>query len=252
MPLKPGEVTITVGENFDPLPMGRYTVQIQDVSAVKQLNTFKGIEETRLKYTFVVLDDRMMPGKDPQGNPIEVTVRGRLLWNRFSTVMSTRSHLYKMVRAIYGRVLSKEEMEKFSPDTIVGMQVDVGTENKAGKSDPDTMFTNIISFDTTVKKLTPFTQADVPTTAPATAQTAPPITTATDPDAYMADMDKDLKQDLEVHTPAPSISPPEALPTPAAPPLQTPAIPTEDPRVTLAKAKLALAEAEAKVAKTVS
>jgi|GEM_PF-1686034 len=235
MPLQPGQVKVTTSETFDPLPMDKYTVQIQDVNAVDQFNQWKGVEETLLNYQFVVLDDKMMPATDKQGKPTEVTVRGRFIWMRIRPVVNTRSHLYKIAKAVLGRDPTKEEMDGFDPSSVIGKQVDVVTEQNVSKKDPNTVFTNIKSFGKTHKPLPPYEKQEVQTTsAPATPAKAPDIPTANDPDAYMDKLDKEMDEDAK--------EAPNPTPTPTAEAAESPA-------VKLAKAELALAKAEAEAAK---
>lgn len=124
---------------FDPLPDDKYTVQIVDVNAVEQANSFKGgAMETRLNYQFVIVDDKkeLKPG---------VSLYGRYLWKRTSLSMHEKSWLRKLARAVYGRDLSVDEQKSFDPESVIGKNVDVMTEQSPSK-DGSRVFSNIISF----------------------------------------------------------------------------------------------------------
>lgn len=125
--------------DFEPLPDDKYTVQIVDVNAVEQANSFKGgAMETRLNYQFVIVDDKkeLKPG---------TSLYGRYLWKRTSLSMHEKSWLRKLARAVYGRDLTIDEQKSFDPESIIGKNVDVMTEQSPSK-DGSRIFSNIISF----------------------------------------------------------------------------------------------------------
>jgi len=145
------KIEIKTGGDFDPVPMDRYTVLAVDVNEVTQFNQFQGKEEEVLNYQFAILDDKPMPQKE--GTDAETT-RGRFLWKRCRPALNNRSWLGKLVKAIQGRDLTKEEVATFDPESIIGQQVDVMVEQNESK-DGQKVFNNIISFSKTVKKLEP-------------------------------------------------------------------------------------------------
>jgi len=137
--------TIRVGGgNYNPISDGAYTLQIVDVSIVSGFNKFKGIDEEKLNYQFAVLDD--VQQEDGSSS------RNRYLWKRCSLSMHEKSWLYKLAKAIYGHDLSKEEMEKFDAESIVGKQVKA-LVSQSPSSDGATIYNNIMTFSKVDKQL---------------------------------------------------------------------------------------------------
>ena len=141
------KVKIKVAGDYDPIPMDKYTVQIADVNFKVQRNPFKGVEEERLNFQFIILDDK--PVSDEDGAE---SVRGRYLWHAVTPALSSKSWLLKLAKAVYGRDLTKEEMESFDPESLIGKQVDVVVEQNTGK-DGITVYSNITSYGKNIKKL---------------------------------------------------------------------------------------------------
>ncbi len=170
------KVEIKTNEGFAPLPADKYTVQIVDVNLVSQLKYQSTEEEEVLNYQFQILDENPMP--EVEGEE-KTTTRGRFVWRRCRLALNSRSHLGKLAAAVEGRTLTKEEAEKFDPESIVNKQLDVMVEQNPSKKDPTIIFNNIISFSKVVKELKPLpieerktqvvekrTSAAVPATAP--------------------------------------------------------------------------------------
>jgi hypothetical protein len=145
------KIEIRKGGDFDPLPMDKYTCQIIDVNLISQFNQFKGAEEDVLNYQFQVLDDKSMPEKD--GEEV-ATTRGRFLWKRCRPALNNRSWLLKLAKAAYGRDLTKEEIDNFNPEEVVGKQVNVMVEQSESK-DGQKIFNNIVAFNKVLKNLEP-------------------------------------------------------------------------------------------------
>ena len=141
------KANIKIGGDFDPIPMDKYTVQIADVNYKTQRNNFKGIEEERLNFQFIVLDDKPVSGDE--GAP---STRGRYLWHAVTPSLGQKSWLLKIAKAVYGRDLTKEEMLGFDPESIIGKQVDVVVEQNTGK-DGVTVYNNIASYAKNTKPL---------------------------------------------------------------------------------------------------
>ena len=139
------KIKVKVGGSYDPIPADKYTVQIYDIESVTQFNSFKGEDTEMLKYQFVVLDEKDIPDS-------EEGTRGRYLWSRVNPVLSGKSNLMKLVKAVYGRDLTREEMQEFDPEAIVGRQIDVMVEQNPSK-DNTTIYNNIISYSKNVKEL---------------------------------------------------------------------------------------------------
>ena len=144
------KANIRLGGDFDPVPMDRYTIQIADVNFVNQFSKWKGKEEELLNYQYVILDEKQMPVKE--GQEKADTTRGRFLWHRMSQTLGQKSWLLKLVKAAYGRDLTKEEMENFDPEAIVGYQVDVMVEQTPNK-EGTTIYNNVVSYAKTLKML---------------------------------------------------------------------------------------------------
>lgn len=139
--------TIRVGgSNFNPISDGAYTLQIVDVTMVSGFNKFKGVDEDKLNYQFAVLDDV----KQEDGT----SSRNRYLWKRCSLSMNEKSWLYKLAKAVNGRDLTKEEMEAFDAESIIGKQVKA-LVSQAPSSDGTTIYNNIMTFSKADKQLEP-------------------------------------------------------------------------------------------------
>ena len=170
------KVEIKTSEGFAPLPADKYTCQITDVNLVSQLKYQSTEEEEVLNYQFQILDDNSMPKVKGEK---EATTRGRFVWKRCRLALNSRSHLGKLAAAVEGRILTKEEAEKFDPESIVGKQLDVMVEQNPSKKDPAVIFNNVISFNKVVKELEALpieerkTQTVEKTTSAAVPATAP-------------------------------------------------------------------------------
>jgi hypothetical protein len=147
------KVVIRTGSDFEPLPADRYTVQIADVVNQMSFNQWQGKEVEVLKYTFIVLDNKLVAEKIG-GNDMS---RGRYLWHKMSPSLSSKSWLLKLARAVYGRELTKQELEEFDPEAIIGKQVDVMVDQSPSK-DGTAIFNNILSYSKNTKPLSPVEQ----------------------------------------------------------------------------------------------
>lgn len=137
--------------DFLPVPMDAYTVLTADVALIVQFNQFIGKEEDIFNYTFIILDEKDMPGKKGEE---DTTTRGRFLWKRCRQSLNNKSWLYKLAKAARGRDLTKEEVDDFDPESLVGKQVRVNVEQQESK-DGQKIFNNITTFAKVVKKLEP-------------------------------------------------------------------------------------------------
>lgn len=166
------KVEISTKEGFSILPADKYTVQIADVNLKTKLKFKSTEEEEVLEYKFQILDDNEM---QEEGE----TTRGRFLWSSVRPSLNSRSNLGKLVRAVMGRELTKEESDSFDPESIVGSQIDVMVEQRQSQKDATVVYNNIISFNKASKKLDPIpvekqesqpiqktTRAAIPATAP--------------------------------------------------------------------------------------
>jgi hypothetical protein len=184
-----GKVTIRTGSDFEPLPADKYTVQITDVVNLMSFNQWQGKEVEVLKYTFIVLDNKLVAEKIG-GNDMS---RGRYLWHKMSPSLSSKSWLLKLARAVYGRELTKQELEEFDPEAIIGKQVDVMVDQSPSK-DGTAIFNNILSYSKNVKPLSPVEQKAgkavvEKSTEPATEKFVDPLPGGDDPFASEAKTD---------------------------------------------------------------
>jgi len=148
---------IRIGGDFSTVPADKYTVQIADVNFKTLFNKWKNQEEEMLNFQYVVLNEKPMPetedGKDAG------TTRGRFIWHKVSQSLSTKSWLMKLAKAVYGRDLTKEELDPkspkfFDPEKLIGKQVDIMVTEDPNK-DNTAMFNNVVSYSKTVKPLEP-------------------------------------------------------------------------------------------------
>ena len=157
-------IKLNKGMIFDAVPEDKYQVQVTDVTAVVALNTYKGVEEEKLKFEFTILDeDKTMISKDDFGKEAESKLRGRKLWARFSknlsvangrlSVTGKASNLSKLLMAIYGRPLEEPELEVWEPEDTMGKQVCVMVnQTPDGKGN---IWNNCVSFSPIKKEMTP-------------------------------------------------------------------------------------------------
>lgn len=180
------KIEIRTGGDFDPVPMDRYTVMATDVNLVQQFNQFNGKDEDVLNYQFTILDDKPMPMSDGS----EESTRGRYLWKRCRPALNARSWLGKLAKAAMGRDLTKEEIDAFDPESIIGVQVDVMVEQAESK-DGQKVFNNIVSFAKTAKKLEPVEQTEksVGKKTVEKTTTAAVAPQADDPEEFMGKLD---------------------------------------------------------------
>ncbi len=187
------KVEIKRGGDFDPVPMDRYTVIICDVNLVSQFNQFQGKEEDVLNYQFQILDDKPMPLKEGED---AATTRGRYLWKRCRPALNNRSWLGKLAKAAEGRDLTKEELDSFDPEVIIGKQVDVMVEQAESK-DGQKIFNNVISFNKTAIKLEPLSAKEAEE-KPATIEKSTTSVPAQAPDAEAESFTKSLEEEGKV------------------------------------------------------
>jgi len=233
---------IRIGGDFSTVPADKYTVQIADVNFKTLFNKWKNQEEEMLNFQYVVLNEKPMPetedGKDAG------TTRGRFIWHKVSQSLSTKSWLMKLAKAVYGRDLTKEELDPkspkfFDPEKLVGKQVDVMVTEDPNK-DNTAMFNNVVSYSKTVKPLEPLTISRAGQTVMESATKPAVMEGATVPnlnpglDNFLDDLDKD-KEEPEVE---------EAEKT------ETAEIEEEEESLEELEAKLKLAKARAKEAKS--
>jgi len=138
------KVNISTGGSFNPISDGAYICQIADVTLVTGFNSYKGIDEDKLNYLFIVLDDIEQEDK--------TSSRNRYLFKRCSLSLNEKSWLYKIYKAVLGHLPSKEEIDGFDPEKIVGKQIKCLVEQKPAK-DNSTIWNNIIGFSKADKVL---------------------------------------------------------------------------------------------------
>lgn len=151
---------IRVGGDFSTVPADKYTVQIADVNFKDSFNKFKGVNEEKLNFQYVILNDN--PLTDAEGKEAGTT-RGKYIWHLVSQSLSSRSWLMKLAKAVYGRDLTQAELnpdspEFFNPESLIGKQVDVMVSEDPNK-DNTAMFNNVAVYSKTVKPLEPYSVA---------------------------------------------------------------------------------------------
>jgi len=187
-------IRINEGKSYSPIPEDKYQVQVSDVEAIVMMNSFKGIEEERLKYQFTILDpDKTMPGDKTLGEAETVNLRGRKLWSRLAKVLSTpgatkASHLTKLVTAVYGRELEKAELAVFEPEDLIGKQLSVMVNQEASKKD-GTIYNNIISYSKATGQMEAWVE-DEKSKKPAVRKSEPAIAQA--PEDFEKEMDAEV------------------------------------------------------------
>ena len=178
---------IKVGGDFGTVPGDKYTVQIADVNFKTRFNKWKNEEVEGLNFQFVILDDK--PLEDGS------STRSRYLWHFMSQSLSTKSWLMKLAKTVYGRDLTKEELDPnspkfFNPELLVGKQVDLMVTEDPNK-DNTAVFNNIVSYSKTVKKMEPFEVANTGQTV-VESETKPAVTDGVDIPELGSDFDKFL------------------------------------------------------------
>lgn len=175
---------IRVGNSYTPLAEGAYICQIVDVNPVTGMNSYKGVEETKLNYQFAILDD--IQQEDGSSS------RNRFLWKRCSESMNEKSWLYKLYKAVLGRDPTKEELENFDAETLIGKNVKCLVDQKPS-SDGATIWNNIISFSKADKKLEAVDFEPKPQVMETTTSGVQPIEDI-DPDKIIEELEKDSKK----------------------------------------------------------
>lgn len=186
--LDKSKLKIKTGGDFEPLPIDKYTAQITDINLVTQMNSFKGVEEDLLKFTFTILDDKQTEDGE--------STRGRLVWYRVTQSLGARAKLGKLAQAVYGRDLTKEEKESFDPEDMIGKQVDLLIDQNPDKNDSSIIYNNITSVSKNVKKLKSTDIQTSPTvvTKKTVAAVAPD---AEEPEAFINNLEKENEKKRE-------------------------------------------------------
>jgi len=162
---------------FSPLPMDLYTCLILDVNLVDQKKYLSTETEEVLNYKMVVLNDKEMEEIQADGETKIGTTRGKYLWKRCRLALGQQAWLRKMAEAVIGRTMTKEELQTFDPESLVGHQVNVMVEQTAKD---EKIYVNIVSFGKTVKQLEPIKDEEVKKTGQVVEKKTVP---ATAPDA---------------------------------------------------------------------
>lgn len=169
-----GQTKLKTGGNYDPMPSGKYTLQVTDVNAIK--DSYKGQEQDKIKFTFAILNDDKFKGVDGK----ELTTRGRLLWNKFSTYITPKSYLFKFIQIFDPAIvqMAVEQREVYNLDSLIGKQV-VALVNREPNKDGTAIYNNITSFEVCDRPLEALEEEAVvqvasQSTAPATSSPAVP------------------------------------------------------------------------------
>jgi hypothetical protein len=173
------KITIKSSGNFSPLPMGVYTVQVSDVNIKRHFNKFKAIEEDMLNYSFTVLNDIKLEDGS--------STRGRMLWKMVTPSMNSKSWLFKIAIAAYGKELTTAEMSNFNPESLVGKQVDIMV-NQTPNSDGTAIYNNILTF---AKNGTPLTAVEVKAVGGTVEKSSTPVSGALGNNPFLAELEAD-------------------------------------------------------------
>lgn len=147
-----GKFSMGTGKNFEPLPEDKYQVEVLGAELFMGTKFRSTEEEERLKVTFVVLDKDKTFVEDGVNTP----VYGRRLWARTSTMFSPPgskkpTNITKLVAAVYGHEFETAEADVFDEQDLIGKQLCVMVDAKAG---PDgRVWNNILSFSKATKEL---------------------------------------------------------------------------------------------------
>lgn len=151
MPL-PDDFKITVGRfndiSYARIPDGLYTLEIQDISLIKQATylTFRLPDDKKeyedvISIEFAILNDiDITPDNDPEKR----TTRGRRVWKRIKPYVvyedkknnKSASNLYTFLKFFYGNAIQKGDIDKDLLDDLIGKQVNAivkGIETSTGK-----------------------------------------------------------------------------------------------------------------------
>lgn len=139
---------------YDPVPEGIYQVEISDIKlAQRQAYNKPEVTEDVLDFEFVILD--------------EGDCRGRRLWKKVRPVMNPGdtnfrpSYLYTLAsKATQKQAFTPEECLTFSPNSLIGKQVLVTVDAKAGKD--GRIWNNIQAFTIARTNLDPFEKSEPP------------------------------------------------------------------------------------------
>jgi hypothetical protein len=129
--------------NFTPIDTGVYTCQIVDVN-IKEVLKYQSTEmEEVLLYQLEIGENKKMTDGS--------SCLGRFLWKKCRPSLNSKSWLFKLAKACYGRELTSEEMNNFDPESLVGLDVDAMVEAQDGKDGK--VWSNIISFSKASKQI---------------------------------------------------------------------------------------------------
>jgi hypothetical protein len=183
-------VKVKMGTDFPVIPMDKYTVQITNVD--KKTKIFSEQETPGLNYELTVLDNKTM---EVDGSP--ELIRGRKLWYWVSLNLTPRSNLGKLISAVQGRDLTKEELKDiddngFDGDSLVEHQIDVFVELVDGKGPSSgKQFNNVTSVAKCGKELTGFDPKERPQEGVVTNKTESVVSNNGDSTGFLESLEKD-------------------------------------------------------------
>lgn len=145
-----GQTKLKTGGNYDPMPSGKYTLQLIEGDMIK--DSYKGVETDKFKFKFQILNDVKFTGSDGK----EQTTRGRFLWHKFSTYISPKSYLFAFVKIFDPSIVSMtvEQRENYPLDNLAGRQIDALVSKEPNK-DGTAVYNNITTFEKCEKELKP-------------------------------------------------------------------------------------------------
>lgn len=146
-------VKISTGGTFTLIPEGVYQVQLADINLLENVITSYAPEgKDMLDFKFVILDDVEIPAENGKE---ATTTRGKFLSQRMTPSLNEKATMYALVKAIMGRLLTKDEIMSFNPESLIGKQCQIVVVQNPSK-DGTKMFANIDNYLKATKKLPPF------------------------------------------------------------------------------------------------
>lgn len=146
-------VKISTGGTFTLIPEGVYQVQLADINLLENVVTSYAPEgKDMLDFKFVILDEVDIPA---DGNNPATTTRGKFISQRMTPSLNDKATMYALTKALMGRVLTKDEIMAFNPESLIGKQCQIVVVQKPSK-DGTRMFSNIDNYLKAAAKLPAF------------------------------------------------------------------------------------------------
>lgn len=146
-------VKISTGGTFTLIPEGVYQVELADINLLENVVTSYAPEgKDMLDFKFVILDDVAIPA---EAGKEATTTKGKFLSQRMTPSLNDKATMYALVKATMGRVLTKDEIMSFNPESLIGKQCQIVVVQNPSK-DGTRMFANIDNYLKVAKQLPAF------------------------------------------------------------------------------------------------